>query len=450
MIVKELDGEEKLFSENFACPYCDIYYDEIEPRTFSFNNPAGSCPQCSGLGFRTYMDVNKILVDPSQPVNKAFKDLWAFTKFTIKQVIEHYGENPKLPFNKLSPKVQNAVLYGSEDDIDFTMETTKTKFNMTKKYEGIVPSLERRWKETESEAVREELTQFLAEGVCPECGGKRLSKKALSVTIGGMNIFEMCELPVRELYEKLSDDTFFGFSDFEREVAAKPLKEIRSRLKFLNSVGLGYLTLNRRTNSLSGGEAQRIHLASQIGAALTGVTYVLDEPSIGLHPNDTDKLVNLLKNLRDIGNNVIVVEHDREIIEAADFLVDLGPGAGEKGGNLLFAGESKNILSVKNSLTADYLSGRKVIEIPETRRKPTGWITLSGVTTNNLQNVTAKIPLGVLCSVTGVSGSGKSSLIMETLIPALRKEKADFKSIKIDGKTDELIEIDQSPIGRTP
>ena len=270
----------------------------------------------------------------------------------------------------------------SDEEIDFSIKTSNVRHNFTKKYEGIVPSLERRWKETESDAVREELMNFLAEGVCPECGGKRLSKKALSVTVGGMNIFEMCELPVRELSEKLSDDSFFGFTDFEREVAAKPLKEIRSRLKFLDSVGLGYLTLNRKTNSLSGGEAQRINLASQIGSALTGVTYVLDEPSIGLHPNDTDKLVNLLKNLRDIGNNVIVVEHDREIIEAADFLVDLGPGAGEKGGELLFAGVSKEILNVKNSLTADYLSGRKVIEVPKTRRKPTGWITLSGVTTN--------------------------------------------------------------------
>jgi excinuclease ABC subunit A len=450
MIVKELDGEEKLFSENFACPYCDIYYDEIEPRTFSFNNPAGSCPECSGLGTRTYMDVNKVLVDPSQPVNKAFPDLWAFTKYNIKQVIEHYGEDPKLPFDQLSTTVQNAVLYGSEDEIDFSISTKTTKFNMTKKYEGLMPSLERRWRESESEAVREDLSKFLAEGVCPECGGKRLSKKALSVTIGGLNIYEMCEIPVRELYKKLSDDKFFGFSEFEREVAAKPLKEIRSRLKFLDSVGLGYLTLNRKTNSLSGGEAQRINLASQIGSALTGVTYVLDEPSIGLHPNDTDKLVNLLKNLRDIGNNVIVVEHDKEIIEAADFLVDLGPGAGEKGGELLFAGVSKDILNVKKSLTADYLSGRKSIEVPKTRRKPAGWIKLSGVTTNNLKNVDAEIPLGVFCSVTGVSGSGKSSLVMETLIPALRKEKADFKSIKINGKIDELIEIDQSPIGRTP
>ena len=450
LIVQEVGGTEQLFSENFSCPYCDIYYDEIEPRTFSFNNPRGACPDCQGLGTKSYMDVNKVLVAPELPLNRAMPSLGTFTKFTMKQVIEYYGEDPQKPFNKLPKKLQHTLLYGSEEEIDFSFDTKTSHHRFSRRFEGLMPMLERRFRDSESEAVREELMQYLAEGVCPTCKGKRLTGKALSVTLGGLNIYDLCEIQVKDLIKKFDDPHFFGFNEFENEVAAKPLKEIRSRLGFLNSVGLGYLTLNRQTCTLSGGEAQRINLATQIGSALTGVTYVLDEPSIGLHPDDIDKVIVLLKNLRDLGNTVIVVEHDRSIMEAADLLVDLGPGAGELGGELKFIGKTADIVKAPDSLTGDYLSGRKLIEVPAVRRLPTGWITLEGVTTNNLRDVSVRFPLGVLCAVTGVSGSGKSSLVLETLLPALRGEKAGFKRLHVDGKIEELTEIDQQPIGRTP
>ncbi len=450
VVIKDLDGTEKLFSEHFACPYCDIYYDEIEPRTFSFNNPAGACPDCNGLGFKMHMDVNKILVHPEKVFYRAIPSIQAFTRVMVSQTIEHYGEDPKLPFDQLSKKVQDAILYGSKDDINFSVKTTNMRHKFKKAFEGIVPMLERRYRETESEMIRNELGEFLAEGVCPTCNGMRLNKKALSVRIGGLNIFEMGEIPLKKLYRNFEDREFFNFSPYYWEIADKLVREISLRLSFLFKVGLGYLTLNRKTGTLSGGEAQRIHLATQIGSALTGVTYVLDEPSIGLHPDDTDKLITILKNLRDLGNNVIVVEHDRDMIESADFLIDLGPGAGEKGGHLLFAGASKDIVNAKDSITGQYMSGKKSIPVPEKRRTPAGWIKIEGAKTNNLKNVTAEIPLGVFCSVTGVSGSGKSSLIMETLIPALKKQPGNYKKISIQGKIEELIEIDQSPIGRTP
>lgn len=450
VIIKDLDGAEKLFSEHFACPYCDIYYDEIEPRSFSFNNPAGACPDCNGLGFKMHMDVNKILVHPEKVFYRAIPSIQAFTRSMVAQVIESFKEDPKLPFNELSKKVTDAVLYGTKEEINFSVRTTNIRHKFKKTFEGVINMLERRYRETESEMIRQELSGFLVEGVCQTCKGMRLSKKALSVKIAGYTIFELGEIPVNILYKNFSDPEFFKFSNFQWEVAEKMVREITLRLSFLFKVGLGYLTLNRKTGTLSGGEAQRIHLATQIGSALTGVTYVLDEPSIGLHPDDTDKLIVILKNLRDQGNNVIVVEHDRDMIEAADFLIDLGPGAGEKGGELLFAGASEKILKVERSITGQYLSGKKSISVPKTRKTPEKWINLEGAKTNNLKNVSVDIPLGVFCSVTGVSGSGKSSLIMETLIPALRNKPAKFKKIFGKSRIEELIEIDQSPIGRTP
>ncbi|HQO92638.1 MAG TPA: excinuclease ABC subunit UvrA [bacterium] len=450
VIIKDLEGGEKLFSEHFACPYCDIYYDEIEPRSFSFNNPAGACPDCNGLGFKMHMDVNKILVSPEKVFYRAIPSIQAFTRVMITQVIEYYKEDPKLPFNELSKKVTDAILYGTKEEINFSVRTTNMRHKFKRPFEGVINMLERRYRETESEMIRTELSALLAEGVCPTCNGMRLSKKALSVKIAGYNIFELGEMPVRVLFNSFSDREFFKFSNFQWEIAEKMVREITLRLSFLFKVGLGYLTLNRKTATLSGGESQRIHLATQIGSALTGVTYVLDEPSIGLHPDDTDKLITILKNLRDQGNNVIVVEHDRDMMESADFLIDLGPGAGELGGELLFAGQTKDIAKVERSLTGQYLSGKKSIPVPKNRRTPEKWINLEGAKTNNLKNVSVDIPLNVFCSVTGVSGSGKSSLIMETLIPALRNKPANLKKIFGKSRIEELIEIDQSPIGRTP
>ncbi len=445
------DGTMKLYSEQFGCPYCGIYYDEIEPRSFSFNSPAGACPTCNGLGFTMRMEEKLIVTNPEKPPTRgAIPSLWNFTTQMIEQLLDHYGADKKTPLNKLPEKIRKAILYGSEEQIKFSVRTENMKHDFDRPFEGVITALERRYRETTSEMIREELAKYLVEGVCDTCGGKRLQPKALAVTVAGMNIHEMGELPVEDLAKVFGDEKRLGFTDFQKEVAHKPAAEIHARLGFLDRVGLGYLTLNRKTATLSGGEAQRIHLATQIGSALTGVTYVLDEPSIGLHAADTEKLISILRNLRDQGNNVIVVEHDRDIMEASDIIVDLGPGAGRKGGELLYAGPAKGIGAVKRSLTGRYLSGELAIPAPKKRRKPSGWIRLTGARTNNLKNIDVAVPLGVLCAVTGVSGSGKSSLIMETLLPMLEGKPAPAKRFSVTGTLDEFLEIDQSPIGQTP
>ncbi len=451
LVLRFGDGREKLFSEQFGCPYCEIYYDEIEPRSFSFNSPAGACPACNGLGFTMRMDERRIVIDPRKPPTRgAIPSLWNMTAQMVEQVLAHYGVDKKTPFDKLPEAVRRAILYGTDEPIAFSVRTDHMKHDFTRPFEGIITALERRYRETTSEMIREELAQYLVEGVCDVCGGKRLQPKALAVRIAGRNIFEMGEMPVEELAALFADPAALGFNEFQRAVAEKPVREIAARLGFLTKVGLGYLTLNRKTATLSGGEAQRIHLATQIGSALTGVTYVLDEPSIGLHAADTAKLISILCALRDQGNTVIVVEHDREIIAAADCIVDLGPGAGRKGGELLYAGPREGLLHEPRSLTGKYLSGELVIEIPEKRRKPAGWMQIRGATANNLKQVSVDIPLGVFCVVTGVSGSGKSSLIMETLVPALEGKPAPLKKFTLDGDLEEFLEIDQSPIGQTP
>ncbi len=444
-------GEERIYSEQFGCPYCNIYYDEIEPRSFSFNSPAGACEDCNGLGFKMIMDKDLILTNPELPVTKgAIPMLQNFTAQMVEQLLDHHDIDKKTPFEKLPQKIQDEVLYGSKDVINFSVKTRNMAHDFDRHFEGVITMLERRYRETSSEEIRQEMSRYLAKGVCESCGGRRLQPKALAVKVGGLNIFEMGEIQIEYLYKLFLDNEKLGLDDFKLKIAEKLVKEIKLRLSFLYRVGLGYLTLNRQTGTLSGGESQRIHLATQIGSALTGVTYVLDEPSIGLHSSDTVKLIDILQNLRDQGNNVIVVEHDREIIEAADFLVDLGPGAGEKGGELIFADKSEKILENEKSLTGAYLSGRKAIPLPAKRMKPAGHIHLKQVTTNNLKNVDAQIPLGIFTAVTGVSGSGKSSLIMETLIPALKKKKAAYKKVEIKGQIGDVIEIDQSPIGQTP
>lgn len=441
-----------IFSEQFGCPYCGIYYDEIEPRSFSFNAPAGACPDCNGLGFKMRMDESKIVEFPDKPAagGSMPSQMSNFTKQMILQVLKHFKADPKTPLNKLPDRIRGAILYGTDEPIDFSVKTDNMQHDFSRHYEGIIPMMERRYRDTTSEDIRHEMEAFLVQGVCGTCHGMRLQPKALAVKVAGMNIFEMGEVTVEVLLSVFLNRDIFGFQPYQWEIADKLVKEIRLRLGFMQKVGLGYLTLNRKTGSLSGGEAQRIHLATQIGSALTGVTYVLDEPSIGLHPADTEKLINILHNLKDQGNNVIVVEHDKNIIEASDFLVDLGPGAGHNGGHLIFAGEAKDIVNEKKSLTGRYLSGELSIPTPSKRRKPSGWIKLKKVTTNNLKNIDADIPLGVFVAVTGVSGSGKSSLIMETLIPALKKQPAKFGKMEIKGEITDLIEIDQSPIGQTP
>ena len=451
LLLRLADGTMKLYSEQFGCPYCGIYYDEIEPRSFSFNSPAGACPTCNGLGFTLRMDEKLIVTDPGKPPTRgAIPSLWNFTIQMIEQLLDHYGADKKTPLNKLPEKVRNAILYGSDEEIKFSVKTENMKHDFDRPFEGVITALERRYRETTSEMIREELAKYLVEGVCDTCGGKRLQPKALAVTVAGMNIHEMGEMPVEELAKVFGDDKKLRFNDFQKEVAHKPAAEIHARLGFLDRVGLGYLTLNRKTATLSGGEAQRIHLATQIGSALTGVTYVLDEPSIGLHAADTEKLISILKNLRDQGNNVVVVEHDRDIMEASDIIVDLGPGAGRKGGELLYAGPAKGIGAVKRSLTGKYLTGELTIPVPKERRGPSGWIRLTGARTNNLKHIDVAVPLGVLCAVTGVSGSGKSSLIMETLLPMLEGKPAPAKKFSVTGELDEFLEIDQSPIGQTP
>jgi len=453
LVLKIIGGEEKLYSENFGCPYCNIYYDEIEPRSFSFNSPSGACSTCNGLGFKLSMDPDLIVTNPSKPVTiGAIPTLQNFTKQMIETVLRTHEIDRKTPFKKLPDNIKKVILYGSRKKYNFSLKSKSSSIvhDVNRKFEGIITMMERQHKETSSEDIREYLNKFLVKGVCDSCSGGRLQPKALAVKVANKNIHQMGEISIEDLKALFDDEHSFRFSDFQWQIAEKLVKEITMRLGFLVKVGLSYLTLNRQTGTLSGGESQRIHLATQIGSALTGVTYVLDEPSIGLHPEDTSKLIDILWNLRDLGNNVIVVEHDKEIMEAADFLVDLGPGAGVKGGELLFNGKSKDILTAENSLTGSYLSGKKEIAIPSKRKKPSGFITLSGVKTNNLQNITAKIPLGTFATVTGVSGSGKSSLIMETLIPALRGDKVQLSSFKIDGEVGDLVEIDQSPIGQTP
>ena len=453
VVVKELkSGEEKLYSEHFGCPYCDIYYDEIEPRTFSFNSPSGACQTCNGLGFKLHMDPELVVASPDKSIGwHAIPAIAGLAKEMVKQVIIHYKEEYTAPFSQLSKKVQQKILYGTGAvAIRFSIKTTNMRHKFTKPYEGVIPMLERLYRETESEARRKELEKYLVEGECDDCHGARLSKKALSVTIAEMNIYKMGEFPVEELFALFSQKTLKGFNDFRMEIGKKLIEEVRLRLGFLVKVGLGYLTLNRRTGSLSGGESQRIHLATQIGSALTGVTYVLDEPSIGLHHADTKKLISILYNLRDLGNNVIVVEHDQKIMLASDYIIDLGPGAGEKGGDLIYAGKTAGIIRHKTSLTGKYLSGKKKIPLPQKRKAVEKWIELKGVKTNNLKNISVDIPLGVLSVVTGMSGSGKSSLIMDTLIPALRKKSAQLSSLRGRSRIRDLIEIDQSPIGRTP
>lgn len=451
-----------LFSARFACPVCNYSIDELEPRMFSFNNPAGACPGCDGLGVKQFFDIDRVVQYPECSISEGAirswdrKNLFYFNMLT--SLADHYGFNIDHPFQDLAPQHQQVVLFGSgKDVIDFNYVNDKgTVFKRAHQFEGIIPNMERRFRETDSQGVREDLSKYMNTQHCPECDGARLRKSARHVFIDEKPLPEVGNIPVGELanyYETLHLEGSRG------EIAEKVLKEIRDRLRFLVDVGLNYLNLNRSAETLSGGEAQRIRLASQIGAGLVGVMYILDEPSIGLHQRDNARLLATLTRLRDLGNTVIVVEHDEDAIREADYIVDIGPGAGVHGGEIIATGSYDDILNEPRSLTGDYLSGRKAIVIPEKRTETNNkWLKLSGASGNNLQQVDLEIPIGLFTCVTGVSGSGKSTLINETLYPIAATELNNATTLKpathlsIEGMEhlDKCVDIDQSPIGRTP
>ncbi|MCH9032113.1 MAG: excinuclease ABC subunit UvrA [candidate division Zixibacteria bacterium] len=458
-----IDGTDHLFSEQFACVHCGISYEEAAPRLFSFNSPFGACSECSGLGTKMEFEEGQIIADPSLAVNKGAIAPWGeemanWYRYMLRGVADAYGFKLSTAFSKLSKKNQNIILYGSgKKEIRFRYEHSSGKGSgsYTSTFEGVIPNLERRYRQTESQGVRQWLERFMVITDCPACEGARLKPEALAVLLDKKNIDHITRMSIKEA-------TIF-FSNLElnkrqRTIAKQILKEIKERLSFLNNVGLTYLTLNRAATTLSGGEAQRIRLATQIGSRLVGVLYILDEPSIGLHQRDNRKLIATLKSLRDLGNTVIVVEHDAETILSADYVIDLGPGAGVHGGKIVSRGTPRQIAADRKSLTGQYLSGRKKVPMPTERRAPNGnYITLKGATGNNLKKVDVSIPLGCFVAVTGVSGSGKSSLINETLYRILARRfystrRAPLPYKTIDGLEfiDKVIDIDQSPIGRTP
>ena len=448
-------GEKLLFSERLACPDCMISYPNIEPRNFSFNNPFGACPDCNGLGYLMEIDPELVVPNENITVGRGAIVPWngakvhtSWNRKIMKAVCEEYGIDLKTRWKDLDAKQKKVLLYG----------TGRKKIQVSwhnKPFEGVIPNLLRRYKETDSEQIRKWIESFMSQKGCPTCNGQRLSKESLSVTVGGINIGDLSEMSIKDVKEFFKNLTL---SQRDAEIAKHILREINNRVGFLVDVGLGYLSLNRMAQTLSGGEAQRIRLATQIGSRLTGVTYILDEPSIGLHPRDNTKLLNTLISLRDLGNTVVVIEHDQETLEAADYLIDIGPRAGKHGGEVVAAGTPKEVEQVEGSLTGAYLSGKLKIEVPSGRRKGNGqFITIIGAKGNNLKNVTARIPLGVLTVVTGISGSGKSTLINQTLYPALSKQfyksKAnplEYEALEGTEYIDKVIAIDQSPIGRTP
>ena len=464
VLVDVIDGEEMLFSQNFACPEHGSFMDELEPRMFSFNNPFGACPTCSGLS--VFLRVSEDLIVPNR--NLSIKDGaikgcgWGNTdKSTIagmyyRALAEHYGFTLSTPFKDISPEGRHAILYGTGGErIKMTRSNEYGSGTYMTEFEGIVNNLERRYKETTSDWSRGEIEQYMTACPCPDCGGARLKPASLAVTVGGKNIKEFTDMSIKD---ELAFVNSLKLSEKDKLIGKQIFKEIRSRLSFLCNVGLDYLTLSRSSGTLSGGESQRIRLATQIGSSLMGVLYILDEPSIGLHQRDNDKLLNSLKELRDLGNTLIVVEHDEDTMNAADYIVDVGPGAGIHGGEIVFAGTPEEIKKCDASITGRYLSGKEKIEVPEKRRKGNGkFLEIKGARQNNLKNIDVKIPLGMFVAVTGVSGSGKSSLVNEILYKKLaaelngaRKFAGKHDEIKGLSNLDKVINIDQSPIGRTP
>ncbi|WP_338627082.1 excinuclease ABC subunit UvrA [Clostridium baratii] len=464
VIINEIGGEDTLYSEKFSCPDCGISIEELAPRMFSFNSPFGKCDYCDGLGSLIEIDENLVIPNKDLSIMEGAIACWgegrlkddSWTFAFLKALSKEYDFDLNTPIKDLPKKIVNILLYGTDGKrlkVDYVKDGVKATYNSA--WEGEINSLQRRYRETNSDIIKGDIEQYMSDNHCPKCKGARLNKEALAVTVGDKNIYEFTTLSIKEELDFIKG---VNFSEKDRIISEQIIKEIVSRLEFLVNVGLDYLNLSRSSGTLSGGEAQRIRLATQIGSALMGVLYILDEPSIGLHQRDNDKLIQTLKHLRDVGNTVIVVEHDEDTIREADYVVDIGPGAGEHGGEIVAAGTVEEIKKCDNSLTAKYLTGEKKIEVPNERRKGNGnKITVSKAKENNLKNVTVDFPLGVLTMVTGVSGSGKSTLVNEILYKGLNKlinksknPVGAHKEIKGYENIDKIIDIDQSPIGRTP
>ncbi len=461
--ISVIGGESTLYSTKYSCPDCGISIEEIEPRLFSFNNPYGACPECAGLGFRKELDELLVVKDPEKSLREGAMTITGWnldngkmSAMYFNALSKHYGFSLDTPVKDLPKDIYNILLYGNNGE-KINMEYSTKTFNGSyeSSWEGIIPNLERRYRETTSDYTKSEIERYMNVSPCNTCHGKRLKKEALAVTVGGKNIAELTEMPIGELKDFIAT---LKLGETQALIAQPIVKEILARLDFLINVGLGYLTLSRNASTLSGGESQRIRLATQIGSGLTGVLYILDEPSIGLHQRDNEKLLATLKRLRDLGNTLIVVEHDEDTMREADFIVDIGPKAGVHGGEVVASGSVQDIINEARSITGDYLSGRRKIEVPNARKIPDGrWLTVVGAKQNNLKDITVKFPVGLFTAVTGVSGSGKSSLVNEIVYPALasRLNKArlrDGNADKIEGIDyfDKVIQIDQSPIGRTP
>ncbi len=464
LMVDAIDGETLTFSQSFSCPDCGISVDEIEPRSFSFNNPFGACPSCFGLGYKMEFDIDLIIPDKSLSINQgaiavtgwqSCNDGKSFSNAILRALCEEYKFDLDTPFEDYPKKIQDILINGTGGkEVKVYYKGQRGEGTYPVAFEGLIRNVERRYRETFSEHSKAEYETFMQITPCKECKGMRLKRESLAVTVCDKNIYEITNLSIGSLQEFLSGMELFPAKQL---IGKQVLKEIRARVGFLMDVGLDYLTLSRATGTLSGGEAQRIRLATQIGSGLVGVCYILDEPSIGLHQRDNDKLLATLKNLRDMGNTLIVVEHDEDTMYAADHIVDIGPGAGSHGGRVVAQGTAEEIMAVEESVTGQYLSGKMSIPVPQVRRKPQGWLAVKGAQENNLKNVSVKIPTGVFTCVTGVSGSGKSSLVNEILYKSLAKKLNRARTIagkhkEITGveQLDKVIDIDQSPIGRTP
>ena len=464
LVVDVIGGETLTLSSSYACPECGISMEEIEPRSFSFNNPFGACPECFGLGYKMEFDEDLMIPDKSLSIAEgaitvmgwqSCTDPSSFTYALLKALSKEYGFDLTTPYEQLSPEIRDMLIHGTnghEVKVYYKGQRGEGVYDVA--FEGLIKNVERRYRETGSEIMRQEYETFMRITPCKACGGQRLKKTSLAVTVGEKNIAEVTSMSVLKLYDFLKE---LQLTEQQKLIGEQILKEIKARIGFLIDVGLDYLTLARATGSLSGGEAQRIRLATQIGSGLVGVAYILDEPSIGLHQRDNDKLLATLKRLRDLGNTLIVVEHDEDTMFAADYIVDIGPGAGEHGGRVVAAGTAQEIMACPDSITGAYLSGKLKIPVPETRRTPTGWLTVRGAAENNLKNIQVDFPLGVMTCVTGVSGSGKSSLVNEILYKTLARRlnrartiPGKYKEITGLEQLDKVIAIDQSPIGRTP
>ena len=464
MIVDVIGGTPINFSMSFACPDCGISIDEIEPRSFSFNNPYGACPECFGLGYKMEFDVDLMIPDKKLSINEgaiqamgwqSCNDPKSFTYAILNALSKAYNFSLDTPFGEYPDEIKNVLIHGTggrEVEVHYTGQRGSGVYPVA--FEGLIKNMERRYRETGSDVMKQEYEEFMRITPCKVCKGQRLKASSLAVTVGDKNIYEVTDMSIVKLVDYF--DTL-ELNEMQHKIGDQILKEIKSRIGFLNNVGLDYLTLSRATGTLSGGEAQRIRLATQIGSGLVGVAYILDEPSIGLHQRDNDKLLAALMRLRDLGNTLIVVEHDEDTMRAADYIVDIGPAAGEHGGEVIATGTAEDIMKCDKSITGAYLSGRMKIPVPKVRKEPAGWITIRGARQNNLKNIDVDIPLGIMTCVTGVSGSGKSSLVNEILYKTLARDLNRARCIPgehddITGidQLDKVINIDQSPIGRTP